>query len=126
VAHGWAYFLGAIALLLSVFAMAWRFRGDRRWGWADLLALWSGLLGLAIFAGLFFLTGNEMHGHYVLVQRLALAAGGIWVLALTVALLAIYGSDRDPAVRLLNWIRTLPGGQLVVRPGSGREGSGVD
>lgn len=35
VAHGWTYFLGAIALQLSVFAMAWRFRRDPRWGRAD-------------------------------------------------------------------------------------------
>lgn len=26
-AHGWAYLFGGLALLLSVFAMAWRFRG---------------------------------------------------------------------------------------------------
>jgi len=126
VAHGWTYFLGAIALQLSVFAMAWRFHGDRRWGRADLLALGSGLLGLAIFAGLFFATGNEVHGHYGLVQRLALAAGGIWVLALTIGLLAIHGHDRDPAVRLVNWLRTLPGGQLVVRPGSGLDDPRAD
>lgn len=119
VAHGWTYFIGAIAILLSVFAMAWRFHGDRRWGRADLLAVASGLLGLAIFGGLFFATGNEMHGHYGLVQRLALAAGGIWVLALTIALLAIYGRSGDLAVRFVDWIRTLPGGHLVVRPGSG-------
>jgi hypothetical protein len=111
VAHGWAYFLGAIALLLSVFAMAWRFHGDNRWGRADLLALGSGLLGLAIFAGLFFATGNEMHGHYGLVQRLALAAGGIWVLALSIALLAIYGRGEAAAARFVNWIRKRPGGQ---------------
>ncbi len=46
----------AIALLLSVFAMAWRFRGDSRWGRADLLAAGAGLLGIVIFAGLFFNT----------------------------------------------------------------------
>ncbi len=126
VAHGWTYFLGAIALQLSVFAMAWRFHGDRRWGRADLLALSSGLLGLAIFAGLFFATGNEVGGHYGLVQRLALAAGGIWVLALTIGLLAIHGRDHDPAVRFVDWIRTLPGGQLVVRPGSGLDSPSAD
>ncbi len=118
-AHGWSYFLGAIALQLSVFAMAWRFRGDNRWGRSDLLALAGGLLGLAIFSGLFFATGNEMHGHYGLVQRLALTAGGIWVAALTIALLAIHGRERDLAVRFIIWIRTLPGGELVVRPRSG-------
>ena len=119
VAHGWAYFLGAVALQLSVFAMAWRFRGDRRWGRSDLLALGAGLLGLAIFGGLFFAAGNEPGGHYGLVQRLSLAAGGIWVAALAIGLLAIYGRGRDPAVRLVEWIRQLPGGRLIVRPGSG-------
>jgi Protein of unknown function (DUF998) len=118
-AHGWAYFLGGIAILLSVFAMAWRFRGEERWGRSDLLALGSGLIGLPIFAALYILTGDEPHGHYGLVQRLSLSAGGIWVLALAVGLLAIYGRDRDPAVRFVEWIRTLPGGELVVRPGSG-------
>jgi hypothetical protein len=118
-AHGWTYFLGAIALQLSVFAMAWRFRGDNRWGRSDLLALGGGLLGLAIFSGLFFATGNEIHGHYGLVQRLALAAGGIWIGALTIALLAIHGRERYLAVRLLSWIRTLPGGKLVAQPRSG-------
>jgi hypothetical protein len=122
VAHGWTYFLGAIALQLSVFVMAWRFRGDRRWGRSDLLALGAGLLGLAIFAGLFFATGNDMHGDYGLVQRLALAAGGLWVGALTIGLLAIYGRDRDPAFRFVEWIRRLPGGHLVVQPGSGLDG----
>jgi hypothetical protein len=53
-AHGWTYFLGANALLLSVFAMAWRMHGDERWGRADLLGLGSGLLGLAIFGVLFY------------------------------------------------------------------------
>jgi hypothetical protein len=100
VAHGWTYFLGAIALQLSVFAMAWRFHGDSRWGCADLLALGAGLLGLVIFGGLFFVTGNEPGGHYGLVQRLALAAGGGYVLALSAWLLVIYGrspSSRRPA-----------------------------
>lgn len=58
-AHGITYFFGAIALLASVFAMAWRFRGDERWGRADLLALGSGLFGIAVFGVLFFLIGNE-------------------------------------------------------------------
>jgi hypothetical protein len=96
-AHGWTYFLGANTLLLSVFAMAWRMHGDERWGRADLLALGAGLLGIAIFGALFFITGNDMGGHYGLVQRLALASGGVWVLALTVAMLIIHGrgGDRD-------------------------------
>jgi hypothetical protein len=124
-AHGWTYFLGAVALELSVFAMAWRLRGDRRWGRSDLLALGAGIFGLAIFGSLFFLTSHEAGGEYGLVQRLTLAAGGIWVLALTIGLLAIHGRPRDLAVRLVGWIRTLPGGQLVVEPGSGLEGAGV-
>jgi hypothetical protein len=118
VAHGWDYFLGAVALQLSVFAMAWRFRGEDRWGRSDLLALGGGLFGLVIFGALFFGTSDTMHGHYGLVQRLTLAAGGIWVGSLTIGLLAIYGHRGDLAVRIVEWIRTLPGGQLVVRPGS--------
>jgi hypothetical protein len=118
-AHGITYFLGAIALLASVFAMAWRFHGDPRWGRADLLALGSGLLGIAIFGVLFFLIGNELNGHYGLFQRVALAAGGIWVAALSLALLAIHGRAGDPAFRLVRWARTLPGGHLIPVPGSG-------
>jgi hypothetical protein len=77
-------------------------------------------LGLFIFAGLFLATSDEPHGHYGLVQRLALAAGGLWVFSLSIALLAIYGRSHDPAFRFVEWIRRrLPGGQLVVRPGSG-------
>jgi hypothetical protein len=125
VAHGWAYFLGSIAILLSVFAMAWRFHGDRRWGRADLLSAWAGVLGIVIFGGLFFLTDDKMGGHYGLVQRLSLAAGGIWVAALAIGLLAIHGRDRDLAVRFVRWIRSLPGGRMVVVPRSGRPGRGA-
>jgi hypothetical protein len=49
----------------------------------------GGLLGLVIFAGLFFATDNEVNGHYGLVQRLTLTAAGIWIGALTIGLLAI-------------------------------------
>jgi Protein of unknown function (DUF998) len=118
-AHGITYFFGAIALLASVFAMAWRFRDDERWGRSDQLALGSGLLGIAIFGVLFFLIGNEVNGQYGLVQRLALAVGGLWVLALAVALLAIHGRPGEPAFRLVEWVRGLPGGRLVPVPGSG-------
>jgi len=118
-AHGWTYFLGAIALQLSVFAMAWRFRDDRRWGRSDLLALAGGAVGLTIFSILFFGMENEIHGHYGLVQRLALAAGGIWVGALAIGQLAVYGRDGDLAVRLVEWARQLPGGRLLPRPGTG-------
>jgi hypothetical membrane protein len=119
-AHGWTYFLGAVALTASVFAMAWRFRGDRRWGRSDLLALGGGLIGLAIFSVLFFATSDTAGGgHYGLVQRITLAAAGIWVGALTVGLLAIHGCDGDLAFRFVAWLRTLPGGRLVPEPGSG-------
>jgi hypothetical membrane protein len=94
VAHGWTYFLGAIALLLSVFAMAWRFRGDSRWGRADLLAAGAGLLGIVVFAGLFFLLGEYEDGRHGLIQRLALTAGGGWVFLLSLGLLAIHGAGR--------------------------------
>lgn len=118
-AHSWAYVIGADALLLSVFAMAWRFRGDPRWGRADLLTLCSALLGLPIFAGLFFLADNGIDGNYGLVQRLSLAAGAIWVAALAVGLLAIHGRAGDLAVRLSSRLRQYPGGAVLVRPGSG-------
>jgi hypothetical protein len=100
VAHGWTYFLGAVALQLSVFAMAWRFHGDGRWWRADLVALTAGLLGLALFGGLFFIAGNEPGGHYGLVQRLALAAGGGYVFVLTVALLVIHSRKATASPRL--------------------------
>lgn len=95
VAHGWTYFLGAIALLLSVFAMAWRFRGDSRWGKVDLLAAGAGLLGIIIFTGLFFILGDYEDGRHGLIQRLALAAGGGWVFLLSLGLLVIHGTGRD-------------------------------
>jgi hypothetical protein len=119
VAHGRTYFLGAIALLLSVFAMAWRFRDDRRWGRSDLLAFGAGAFGLVIFGGLFFAADNTPHGHYGLVQRLTLSAGGVWIFALAIGLLAIHGRSGDSAVRFVRWIRGLPNGELVVEPESG-------
>ncbi|MDX6601290.1 MAG: hypothetical protein QOF13_492 [Solirubrobacterales bacterium] len=88
-AHGWSYFLGAIALQLSVFAMAWRLHGDERWGRLDLFALIAGAGGLLIFGVLFFATGDDPGGHYGLVQRFALAAGGFWVLLLSAGLLIV-------------------------------------
>ena len=118
-AHGLAYFFGAVALQLSVFAMAWRFRGDSRWGRSDLLAFYGGLIGLAIFSFLFFATENKVNGHYGIVQRLTLTAAMVWVGTLTVGLLAIHGRARDPAVRLVEWVRELPIGRLFVQPGSG-------
>lgn len=93
-AHGWTYFFGGLALLLSVFAMAWRFRGDPSWGRADLLAFGGGIIAVVIFAGLFFFTGNGFGGHYGVAQRLALAAGIAWVAALALALLDLYGGQR--------------------------------
>jgi hypothetical protein len=97
VAHGWTYLFGAIALELSVFAMAWRFRGDRRWGRADLLALAAALLGLLIFGGLFFAASDGADGQYGVVQRLTLAAGSGWVLLLALALLALHGREGSRA-----------------------------
>jgi hypothetical protein len=94
VAHGLAYFLGAAALLLSVFAMAWRFHGDARWRRADLIALVLGILAVAFFIGLFFIAGNDPEGHYGLVQRLALVAGIAWIGALALSLLDLYGRQR--------------------------------
>lgn len=93
-AHGWTYFFGAAALLLSVFAMAWRFRGDPRWGRADLLALAGGIVAIAIFGGLFFFTGKGFEDHYGLAQRFALLSAGAWIGALSLALLDLYGWRR--------------------------------
>lgn len=93
-AHGWTYFLGGAALLLSVFAMAWRFRGDPRWGRADLLALAGGIVAIAIFGALFFFTGKGFEDHYGVAQRFALASAIFWVGALALALLDLYGWRR--------------------------------
>jgi Protein of unknown function (DUF998) len=124
-AHGWAYFLGAVALMASVFAMAWRFHGDDRWGRSDLLALGGGVIGLAIFSVPFFATSDTAaDGYYGLVQRLTLAAAGIWVGALTVGLLAVYGRPADLAHRFVAWLRTLPGGWLAPEPGAGLDAPG--
>jgi hypothetical protein len=93
-AHGWAYFFGGVALLLSVFAMAWRFRGDPRWGRADLLAFGGGVIAIAIFGVLFFFTGKDFEGHYGLAQRFALVSAVVWVAALALALIDLYGHRR--------------------------------
>jgi hypothetical protein len=95
-AHGWTYFFGAIALQLSVFAMAWRLHDDERWGRLDRFALCAGVGGIVIFGGLFFVTGNDPDGHYGLVQRFALAAGGFWVLLLSLGLLVIHRPRQRP------------------------------
>jgi hypothetical protein len=88
-AHGYAFLVGVTALLVSVFAMAWRFRGEPRWGRADLLALAAGIIGLAVVAALLLVGDHEPGGNYGLVQRLSLSAGGVYVLALCAGLLAI-------------------------------------
>lgn len=90
-AHGWAYFLGGAALLLSVFAMVWRFRGDPRWGRADGLAFGAGIVAIVIFGGLFFFSDKGFGGYYGLAQRFALVAAIAWVGALALALLDLYG-----------------------------------
>jgi Protein of unknown function (DUF998) len=89
VAHGWTFFFGVLALALSVFAMAWRFHGDERWGRADLLALGCGLIGVAVVTVLLFIVGHEADD-YGLVQRLSLGAGAVWVLALCLGLLDVH------------------------------------
>lgn len=93
-AHGWAYFFGGAALLLSVFAMAWRFRGDLRWGRADVLAFGAGIIAIVIFSVLFFFTGKGFEDHYGLAQRFALVAAVAWVAALALGLLDLYGQRR--------------------------------
>ena len=98
-AHGWTYFLGAVALMASVFAMAWRFRGDERWPGAERLALGAGFIGVLVVGGLFFATGDGTNGYYGLFQRLSLGAGAIWVGALAIGLLTVHG--RLPGTPLL-------------------------
>ncbi len=89
-AHGWTYFLGSAALMLSVFAMAWRFRGDRRWWRADLLSLAAGAIGLAIWTALFFATdSSDLDANYGIQQRLTLGAAMFWVAALCLGLLYV-------------------------------------
>ena len=94
-AHGWAYVVGGDALLLSVFAMAWRFWGDRRWGRADLATLGAALIGIPISATLFYFADNGIDGSYGLVQRLALAAGAVWVGALALGLLYVHRRNGE-------------------------------
>jgi hypothetical protein len=96
-AHGWIFFGGAIALQLSVFAIAWHTHGDKRWGRFDRFALFAGIAGLLIYSGLSLVGDNEPGGHYGLVQRLALAAGGLWVLILSLGLLVV--RDRSGSTR---------------------------
>jgi len=106
-AHSWAYLLGSLSLLLSVFAMAWRFRGDRRWGAFAPLTLLAGLIAVAIVVGLFFVAGESDagEGSYGLAQRFALGAGGFWVAALSVGLLilrpggGVGGESTEPTTR---------------------------
>ena len=94
-AHGWAYFFGGAALLLSVFAMAWRFRGDPRWGRADALAFGAGIVAIVIFSALFFFTGKGFEDHYGLAQRFALVGlDWTWLAALALGLLDLYGQRR--------------------------------
>jgi hypothetical protein len=88
-AHGWAYVVGGDAMLLSVFAMAWRFYGDPRWGRADLVTIGAALVAIPISAVLFYFADSGMDGNYGLVQRLALAAGAIWVAALALGVFMV-------------------------------------
>jgi len=97
-AHGWTYFLGGMVMLVSVFAMAWRFRGDERWAGADRLAFGAGVIGVFVFGTLFIATGNGS-ADYGLVQRLGLGAAAVWIGALALGLLTVYG--RLPGTPLL-------------------------
>jgi hypothetical protein len=90
-AHSWAYVIGADALLLSVFAMTWRFWGDKRWGPAGPLTLAAAAIGVVIIVGLFSLAEHGADASYGLIQRLALATGAFWVAALAVGLLIVHG-----------------------------------
>ena len=116
-AHGITYFFGAAFLLLSVFAIAWRVRGDARWGRFDRFAVWAGGLAILIFGVLFFLAGNDPNGDYGLVQRLALAAGGGWVLLLCGGLLLIYEPDGRLAALAAAGRRRLSGDSHRADPG---------
>lgn len=71
--------------------MAWRFRGDPRRGKADVLAFGAGIVAIVIFSALFFFTGKGLGGHYGLAQRFALVSAIVWIGALALALLDLYG-----------------------------------
>lgn len=108
-AHGWTYFVGSAALMLSVFAMAWRFHRDRRWWRADLLSLAAGLIGLAIWTALFFATdSSDLDANYDLQQRLTLGAAAFWVAALSVGLLVVdkRTTGVEPATSSLGSLRS--------------------
>lgn len=60
--HGWTYMVGGVVLLASIFALAWRFRGDECWAGADRLALGCGAFGVCVFGSLFFATGDGTDG----------------------------------------------------------------
>ncbi len=102
-AHSWAYVIGADALLLSVFAMAWRFWGDERWrfggearwGRADLLTLAAAAIGVVIIVGLFSLAEHGAEANYGLIQRLALAAGAFWVAVLALGRLYLHREEAE-------------------------------
>lgn len=115
-AHGWTFLIGAVALQLSVFAIAWRMHGDKRWGRFDRFALLAGIAGLLIFCGLSLIGNNEPGGHYGLVQRLALAAGGLWVLILSLGLLVVRDRGRPANAGAADSVST-------THPGSPGEGS---
>ena len=74
--------------------MAWRFRGDPRWGRADVLACGAGVIAIFIFSALFFFTGKGFGGDYGLAQRFALASSIVWIAALALGLLDLYGRRR--------------------------------
>lgn len=93
-AHEFTFFIGGTAVLLSVFAMAWRFHGDRRWGSADRLALYAGLLGLFAISVPFVLVSRDPHDLYGLAQRLALTGAVVWIIGLAVALLVVHPREQ--------------------------------
>jgi hypothetical protein len=70
-----------------------------------------------IVSGLFLLGSNEPGGDYGLVQRFALAAGGFWVLVLTMGLLVV--RRKLPTARE-------PGSVSATRPGLSDAGFQAD
>jgi hypothetical protein len=99
VAHKHAFFVGSAALLVSVFAMAWRFHGDPKWRQAWLGTLAAGLLSVALLMIAFHFFREDPHNRFGVVQRIGLAGGGTWIIGLSLALLHLSPSVAPEATR---------------------------
>jgi len=99
VAHKHAFFRGSAALFISVFAMAWRFHGDPKWRQAWFATLAAGLLSVVMLIVAFHFFREDPHNRFGLVQRIGLAAGGAWIIGLSLGLLHFSPSVTLKATR---------------------------